>query len=173
MGWAKSASTGRRKTTYQVPMPASTPLREAPIGVGGSSSGSSAVTTQPPAPAEAQVDSPKRDRVRRQRRPLPVYDVATGEDLETPVNLDNTLLQVMFPDLDIVLGQVPPPPFRSSPEQVEAHWQAVLEDLARDLGDQDGLRPCSMVVGHRHRRPQRGALHVHRRPGGPPGGRHL
>ena len=65
--------------------------------------------------------------------------MATGEDLETPVNLDNTLLQVMFPDLDIVLGQVPPPPFRSSPEQVEAHWQAVLEDLAHDLGDQEGL----------------------------------
>lgn len=125
MGWAKSASTGRRKTTYQVPMPAANPLREGPIGM------PQAGTVNAPKLVEVEVELPKRD-----RRPLPVYDVATGEDLETPVNLDNTLLQVMFPDLDIVLGQVPPPPPRSSPEQVEAHWQAVLEDLTRDLGDQ-------------------------------------
>ncbi|MGD9146879.1 MAG: hypothetical protein PVI80_15035, partial [Anaerolineae bacterium] len=112
MGWAKSASTGRRKATYQVPMLAATPLREAPIGVGKNSSGSPrAVAIHSPVSAEAQVDSLKRD-----RRPLPVYDVSTGEDLETPVNLDNTLLQVMFPDLEISLGQVPPPPPRSSPE---------------------------------------------------------
>jgi hypothetical protein len=98
---------------------------------------------------EAEGELPKRE-----RRPLPVYDVATGENLETPVNLDNTLLQAMFPDpssssgqapstgsgqaLEIALGQVPPPPPRSSPEQVEAHWQAVLEDLSRNLNDQDG-----------------------------------
>jgi hypothetical protein len=133
MGWAKSASTGRRKTSYQVSMPTATPVREPPITMIGSSSKSSAATTQRPAPVEGQAASPKRD-----RRPLPVYDVATGEDLETPVNLDNTLLQVMFPDLEIALGQVPPPPPGSSPEQVEAHWQAVLADLPRDLGDQDG-----------------------------------
>ena len=140
MGWAKSASTGRRKTTYQVPMPATIPLREAPIGVvGNSSSSSPAVTMHSPGSAEAQVDSPKRNRVRRKRRPLPVYDVSTGEDLETPVNLDNTLLQAMFPYLEIALGQVPPPATRSSPKQVEAHWQAVLEDLSGDLGEKEGF----------------------------------
>ena len=136
MGWAKSASTGRRKTTYRVPMPDTTALREAPIGL------AAAGTVRAPILVEAKVELPK-----RVRRPLPVYDVATGEDLETPVNLDNTLLQVMFPDLEIALGQVPPPPPRSSPEQVEAHWQAVLEDLCRDLpvlagrpgGDQPGV----------------------------------
>ncbi|MGD2207338.1 MAG: hypothetical protein PVH17_11230, partial [Anaerolineae bacterium] len=61
---------------------------------------------------------------------LPVHDVATGEDLETPVNLDNTLLQAMFPDLEVALGQVPDPPPGSNPEQVEAHYQAALEDLS-------------------------------------------
>ncbi len=76
---------------------------------------------------------------KRDRRALPVYDVATGQDLETPVNLDNTLLQAMFPDLRIALGQVPPPPAHSSPEQLEAYYQAVIQDLARDLADQEGL----------------------------------
>ena len=82
-------------------MPATTPLREVPVGmaVGGS--------VHAPILVEAEVELPKRD-----RHPLPVYDVSTGEDLETPVNLDNTLLQVMFPDLEISLGQVPPPPPR-------------------------------------------------------------
>jgi hypothetical protein len=64
-----------------------------------------------------------------------------------PVNLDNTLLQAMFPDpsvdlergLHIALGQVPPAPHRATPEQLEAHWQSVLEDLARDLVDREGL----------------------------------
>jgi hypothetical protein len=127
MGWAKSASTGRRKTTYQAPMPAATTLREVPVGM------AEARTEHTLAALEVEGEPPKRD-----RRPLSVYDVRTGEDLETPVNLDNTLLQVMFPDLEIALGQVPPPPPRSSPEQVEAHWQAVLEDLSRSLRDQDG-----------------------------------
>jgi hypothetical protein len=127
MGWAKSASMGRRKTTYQVPMPPATSLREAPIGM------AEARTEHTLAALEVEGELPKRD-----RRPLSVYDVRTGEDLETPVNLDNTLLQAMFPDREIALGQVPPPPPRSSPEQVEAHWQAVLEDLSRSLGDQDG-----------------------------------
>ena len=146
MGWAKSASTGRRKTPYQAPVPAASALRESPAGIGAGIGGALSVDAVSPSTAvEAPVDSRKRERARRQgqrerarrlRRPLPVYDVATGEDLETPVNLDNTLLQVMFPDLEIILGQVPPLPTRSSPEQVEAHWQAVLEDLSRDLGDQ-------------------------------------
>jgi hypothetical protein len=134
MGWAKSATTGRRKTTCQALLPAPIPMRETPIGM---RAGTSRVTRAVPAPSpvrvELQAQSPARD-----RRPLPVYDVSTGQDLETPVNLDNTLLQAMFPDLQIALGQVPPPPPRSSPEQVEAHWQAVLEDLSRDLGDQAG-----------------------------------
>jgi hypothetical protein len=76
---------------------------------------------------------------KRQRRALPVYNVSSGEDLETPVNLDNTLLQVMLPELKIALGQVPPPPARSSLHQLEAHWQQVLEDLSRDLGGQPGV----------------------------------
>jgi hypothetical protein len=87
------------------------------------------------------------DRPKRDRRALPVYDVASGEDLETPVNLDNTLLQVMFPDLQIALGQVPPPPPRATPEQIEAYWQSVLEDLARDLGGQEGVAGQTPLAG--------------------------
>jgi hypothetical protein len=112
MGWARSAASGRRGTTYQLPAPKATPLRESTPGVATVSLGASLPT--------------------RQRRALPVYDVATGEDLETPVNLDNTLLQVLFPELTVALGQVAPPPC-GSPEQVAAHWQHVVEDLARDL----------------------------------------
>jgi hypothetical protein len=88
---------------------------------------------QPPNLAEVKEESTRRD-----RRALPVHDVSTGEDLETLVNLDNTLLQVMFPNLEIALGQVAPPPSTRSRKQVEAHYQSVLEDLARDLGSQDG-----------------------------------
>ncbi len=84
------------------------------------------------------VEKRIRDGSGRVRWAVPTYDVSTGEDLEIPVNMDNSLLQVMFPDLEIALGQVPPPPPRSSPEQVEAHYQAALEDLARDLADQEG-----------------------------------
>ena len=138
MGWAKSSSTGRRTTSYQVAMPAVTSLRESSVGMAAATEEEPTANVEhAPTPTAVPENRPKRDRC-----PLPVYDVATGEDLETPVNLDNTLLQVMFPDLDIVLGQVPPPPFRSSPEQVEAHWQTVLEDLSRDLGDQETDGPA-------------------------------
>ncbi|MDD3827097.1 MAG: hypothetical protein PHY79_14115 [Anaerolineae bacterium] len=86
------------------------------------------------------------DRHKKDRRALQVYDVATGEDLETPVNLDNSLLQVMFPDLQVALGQVPAPPLRATPEQIEAYWQSVLEDLARDLGSQDGVEGQAVLA---------------------------
>jgi hypothetical protein len=92
-----------------------------------------------PERATPSLDDGEQVRPRRDRRALPVYDVASGEDLETPVNLDNTLLQTMFPDLQIALGQVPPPPPRATAEQLEAHWQAALEDLAKDLAGQEGL----------------------------------
>ena len=129
MGWAKSAGTGRHTTIHYQLAASSAALRERPPAepdYGG-------MKPRAPDPGEVQ------ERPRRNRRELPVYDVATGQDLETPVNLDNTLLQVMFPDLKIALGQVPPPPLRAGPEEIEAHWQSVLEDLARDLADQDGL----------------------------------
>jgi len=137
MGWAKSAGTGRRTTIhYQLSAPGAA-LRERPPA----EPGGGGMKPRAPDPGEVQ------DRPRRNRRALPVYDVATGEDLETPVNLDNTLLQAMFADLRIALGQVPPPPLRATPEQIEAYWQLVLEDLARDLpalagrpgGDQEGM----------------------------------
>jgi hypothetical protein len=137
MGWAKSAATGRRRITYQAPTLATTLLREPPSRLGastGAAGGPTAEPIRPLAEAEAQKASPK-----RQRQALPVYDVSTGHDLETPVNLDNTLLQAMFPDLRIALGQVPPLPPRAGPEELEAHWQSVLEDLSRDLADQEGL----------------------------------
>jgi len=122
MGWAKSAGTGRRTTIhYQLSAPGAA-LREQPPA----EPGDGGMKPRAPDPGEVQ------ERLRRNRRALPVYDVATGEDLETPVNLDNTLLQAMFPDLRIALGQVPPPPLRATPEQLEAYWQSVLEDLARD-----------------------------------------
>ena len=137
MGWAKSATTGRRKTTYQASMSAATLLREpaAPLGAGTIAGGSPAAEPSRP----SLEDQAQRASLKRQRRALPVYDVATGQDLETPVNLDNTLLQAMFPDLQIALGQVPPLPPRAKPEQVEAHWQAALDDLTKDLARQEGL----------------------------------
>jgi hypothetical protein len=129
MGWAKSAGTGRRTTIhYQLSAPGAA-LRERPLAEPGGGG------MKPRAPDTGEVQ----ERPLRNRRALPVYDVATGEDLETPVNLDNTLLQAIFPDLRIALGQVPPPPLRATPEQLEAYWQSVLEDLARDLGDQEGM----------------------------------
>jgi hypothetical protein len=134
MGWAKSATTGRRRVTYQASTPAATVLREpsAWLGAGAIAGGSPAAEPgRPSVEVEAERTGP-----RRQRQALPVYDVATGQDMETPVNLDNTLLQVMFPDLGIALGQVPPPPPRSTPEQAEAHSQKVLQDLSRDLAGQ-------------------------------------
>jgi len=85
----------------------------------------------------------------RIRWAVPTFDVGTGEDLETPVNVDNGLLQVMFPDLEIALGQVPPPSPRSSPEQVEAHYQTALEDLARDLGGSEGSLALDIATGAR------------------------
>ncbi len=126
MGWAKSASAGRKATVYQLPTPTAAPLRE-------SAPGGLAVGTGGGLPT-------------RQRRALPVYDVSTAEDLETPVNLDNTLLQVMFPELEVALGQVAPPPSRSSSEQVEAHWQQVLEDLTRDLDGTPGQGSLALDV---------------------------
>ncbi|MBN1139030.1 MAG: hypothetical protein JXM73_20765, partial [Anaerolineae bacterium] len=137
MGWAKSPSTGRRKAAYQAPTPAATVLRE-PLARLAAGAGAGGYPTPEPirplAEAKAERTVPK-----RQRQALPVYDVSTGQDLETPVNLDNTLLQAMFLDLRIALGQVPPPPPRASPEELEAHWQSVLEDLSRDLAEQGGL----------------------------------
>ena len=144
MGWGKSSSAGRRSVAYRIPTPQTRPIRESLPADGGSGYSANVaadrgatqqtqaqpLTAQPP--TEPLLPS-------RQRRVLPVYDVATGQDLETPVNLDNTLLQVMFPDLKIALGQVPPPPPRSTPEQVEAHWQKALQDLSRDLAGQEGL----------------------------------
>ena len=82
----------------------------------------------------AVAEAPKRD-----RRALPVYDVKTGRDLDTPVNLDNTLLQAMFPDLTIALGQVPPPPPNAGAKETEAYYQAVVQHLVRNLADQEGL----------------------------------
>ena len=66
-------------------------MRERPVGGGAGPGREGAAGASLPDPVAP-------DRPTRQRRSLPVYDVATGEDLETPVNLDNTLLQVMFPD---------------------------------------------------------------------------
>ncbi len=144
MGWGRSSSAGRRSVAYHIPAPQAQPLRESPPT--GSGTGYSADVAADPGPIEqAGAQSPAATLQAepvlptRQRRALPVYDVATGQDLETPVNLDNTLLQVMFPDLRIALGQVPPPPPRSTPEQVEAHWQNALHDLSRDLAGQEGL----------------------------------
>ena len=127
MGWAKSASTGRRRTNYRASAPVAVPLRESPASL------------EIAGEAQLPVTDVRPNRSKRDRRALPVYDVSTGQDLETPVNLDNTLLQVMFPDLRIALGQVPPPPPRATPEQIEAHWQTALEDLTKDLAGMEGL----------------------------------
>jgi hypothetical protein len=146
MGWAKSAGTGRRIVTYQAPVPPAMRLRDGVPGVGigslawppGHARGEAQQADQGQGIESARpAETSGADRPKRDRRALPVYDVATGEDLETPVNLDNTLLQAMFPDLQIALGQVPPPPPRATPEQLEAYWQSVLEDLARDLGGRE------------------------------------
>jgi hypothetical protein len=143
MGWGKSSGAGRRSVAYRIPAPQAIPVRE---GVASGDAAYAALAPEatklpeppealgPAAPAAVEPALPS-----RQRRALPVYDVVTGQDLETPVNLDNTLLQVMFPDLKIALGQVPPPPPRSTPEQVEAHWQKALHDLSQDLAGQEGL----------------------------------
>ena len=146
MGWKKSAGAARRKpVSYAASAPAGAALRERPLGGSGIASGAPSAAipedarkAQPEQTAQP-LDTGEQTRPRRDRRALPVYDVASGEDLETPVNLDNTLLQAMFPDLQIALGQVPPPPPRATAEQLEAHWQAALEDLAKDLAGQDGL----------------------------------
>jgi hypothetical protein len=146
MGWAKSATASRRGVTYRAPAPTGIALREP--GLAGTDFGvSSTMATQVKSgPGQETQSEPsgesmtsKQPASKRDRRVLPVYDVSTGDDLETPVNLDNSLLQVMFPDLEITLGQVPPPPARAAPEQLEAHWQSVLEDLSRDLGGQEGI----------------------------------
>ncbi len=131
MGWAKSATTGRRKVTYQASGPAAAFVREPTARL---AAGPTAQSIRPPAQVEVERASPKRE-----RRALPVYDVHTGQDLETPVNLDNTLLQAIFPNLQIALGQVLPPPPHATAEQVEAHWQAALDDLIQDLARQEGL----------------------------------
>jgi hypothetical protein len=142
MGWGKSSGAGRRNIAYRIPAPQAAPLREEGATGGGAYAASvpadaglpePSEVVQPTTPVAAEPVLPS-----RQRRALPVYDVATGQDLETPVNLDNTLLQVMFPDVKIALGQMPPPPPRSTPEQVEAHWQKALQDLSRDLEGQPG-----------------------------------
>ena len=146
MGWGKSSSAGR--TDHRLPHPGASGARRSARAPAAGGAGvlplpcrqmlgalehrGGAAADHAPVAGRARLPS-------RQRRALPVYDVATGQDLETPVNLDNTLLQVMFPDLRIALGQVPPPPPRSTPEQVEAHWQKVLQDLSRDLAGQEGL----------------------------------
>jgi hypothetical protein len=140
MGWGKSS--GAKRTAYRLGAPPAATLREAPPGMGagiGLASGGSGgpvdgSSTELPARPSEMANPTKRD-----RRALPVCDVATGQDLETPVNLDNTLLQAMFPDLRIALGQVPPPPARSSPEQLEVYYQTVIHDLARDLAGQEGM----------------------------------
>ncbi|MBN1658475.1 MAG: hypothetical protein JXA93_08750, partial [Anaerolineae bacterium] len=139
MGWAKSASTGRRRTTYVVTVPASVPLRETADPVVGIPAGVETLVDGPmaqPAPMGGEGQSSSK----RNRRALPVIDVSTGEDLETPVNLDNTLLQAMFPDLAIVMGQVPPPPpcprGKDLETHMQEHWESVLKDLGNDLAGQ-------------------------------------
>jgi hypothetical protein len=140
MGWGKSS--GAKRTAYRLGKPPAAALREAPpgadAGIGFTTGGSAGAVAE--IPAEVPLRAPDMANAsKRDRRALPVYDVATGQDLETPVNLDNTLLQAMFPDLRIALGQVPPPPYQSSPEQLEVYYQTVIQDLARDLADQEGL----------------------------------
>ena len=116
MGWAKSAGVGRRVVTYHASVAAAVSLRERPPGAGADFGAALSGVDAGKGPGEGQMAEPEQtserievgDRSKRNRRALPVYDVATGEDLETPVNLDNTLLQVMFPDLRVALGQVPP-----------------------------------------------------------------
>jgi hypothetical protein len=163
MGWSKS-SAGRRPTTYRITGPGARPLHEG-TGGGGSAGAPSSERLSGPAPggigpgqpnlppetvlqsqeapgaekAQTLPDAGPGNTSKRNRRSLPVYDVASGEDLETPVNLDNSLLQAMFPNLQLALGQAPPPPANATPEQVEAHWQAVLEDLVQDLAGQEAI----------------------------------
>ena len=72
------------------------------MGAGGGISGASLPGLAPaPEQAARQSEEPRhdpgtpqdrRERARRLRQSLPVYDLSSGEDLETPVNLDNTLL---------------------------------------------------------------------------------
>ncbi|MBN1658943.1 MAG: hypothetical protein JXA93_11100, partial [Anaerolineae bacterium] len=139
MGWAKSASTGRRRTMYAVTTPASVPLREPAAPMAGDPVG---VDTFPDdqTPSSTPADGEGKPASRRNRQVLPVYDVATGEDLETPVNLDNTLLQAMFPDLAIAMGQVPPPPpcprGKDPDQHMQEHWQSALGHLSKDLAGQ-------------------------------------
>jgi len=148
MGWSKTAGTGRRGTiSYQLSSPAGVLRERSPAGSGGASAGNE-IDSGPREEREAEqplLSEPAEavDRPGKDRRALQVYDVATGEDLETPVNLDNSLLQAMFPDLAVAMGQVPPPPAcprGKDPEMhMREHWENVLGHLGRDLAEQEGL----------------------------------
>ena len=57
MGWAKNATTGRRKIAYQAPTPAATLMRESPGGLGaGIDTGRSSITEPLRPSAEVELD---------------------------------------------------------------------------------------------------------------------
>ncbi len=173
MGWGKSSSAGRRTIAYRIPAPQPTPLRERPAAGGGAafSAAMPADTAplelveapQPTVPVAAEASSPQPPasrpaRLRRGHRPGPGNPRQPGQH-PAP-------------------GHVPRPEDRAGPgaaAPAAQHPRAGRGPLAEGpAGPESGPgRPGGPGPGRRHRRPQGRPLHVHRPPGGPPGGRYL
>ena len=88
MGWKKSAVAVRRKpVAYPASAPTAAPLRERTPARSGAASGVASraapgdVERTASEPALPSPEGEEPSRPRRERRALPVYDVASGEDL--------------------------------------------------------------------------------------------
>ena len=86
MGWGRSSGT--KRTAYRLSKPPAAVLRETSPGMGAGISSASGGTGLPVrAPDVANASN-------RDRRALPVYDVATGQDLESCRNLLLSCVQI-------------------------------------------------------------------------------